>query len=304
MAAVRDVCNGLMTQIISKCDDVFGHRETHKLSEMKCGNIRIHNNDNPAEVNKKLELLKIRSAEFHNCSDIRNAYTTHKPPCDKSIYDLSDRTHGIYNETLKTEGNYCDTCVERFIDTVNRNVKLYEANPSRRDLTFRPYVIYLYEKMKRDEAQRDEQNQLEKWKKEQTKKFQEIAQKASLELEIEEKLERERRREENKQKKSIEKDVKMKKDVDVKMKKDDVKMERERERQMERERERDREMIKKFEKKSQTKRNIKINKLVEKIKKINNEITLEFLLQTFPDDEEFISNNYDDIFERCLTKDA
>jgi hypothetical protein len=62
-------------------------------------------------------------------------------------------------------------------------------------------------------------------------------------------------------------------------------------------------MIKKMEKKSQTKRNIKINKLVEKIKKINNEITLEFLLQTFPDDEEFISNNYDDIFER-LTKDV
>jgi hypothetical protein len=304
MAAVRDVCNGLMTQIISKCDDVFGHRETHKLSEMKCGNIRIHNNDSPVEVNKKLELLKIRSAEFHNCSDIRNAYTTHKPPCDKSIYDLSDRTHGIYNETLKTEGNYCDTCVERFIDTVNRNVKLYEANPSRRDLTFRPYVIYLYEKMKRDEAQRDEQNQLEKWKKEQTKKFQEIAQKASLELEIEEKLERERRREENKQKKSIEKE----KDVDVKMERErererERQMEREGERQMERERERQMEMIKKMEKKSQTKRNIKINKLVEKIKKINNEITLEFLLQTFPDDEEFISNNYDDIFER-LTKDA
>ena len=302
MAAVRDICNGLMTQIISKCDNVFGHRETHKLSEMKCGNIRIHNNDSPTEVNKKLELLKIRSAEFHNCSDIRNAYTNHKPPCDKSIYDLSDRTHGIYNATLKTEGNYCDTCVERFIDTVNRNVKLYEANPSRRDLTFRPYVIYLFEKMKKDEAKRDSQNQLEKWKKEQTKKFQEIAEKASLELEMEEQLERDRKREEKKQKKSMKKEV----TIDMKRERErerERELEREREREikeMEREMEREIEIEKRMEKKSQTKRNIKINKLVQKIKKLDDEITLEFLIETFPDDEEFINDNYDDIIERLM----
>jgi hypothetical protein len=210
MAAVRDVCNGLMTQIMSKCDSVFGHRETHKLNEMKCGNIRFHNNDSPAEITKKLELLNIRSSEFHNCSDIRNAYTTHKPPCDKSIYDLSDKNHTIYNETLKTEGNYCDTYVKRFIDTVNRNIKLYEANPSLRDLSFKRYVIHLYEKMKRDEAERDEQIQLEKWKRSQTKKFQEVAEKASMELEVEERVEKERKRQERLLKKKIAKEERSK----------------------------------------------------------------------------------------------
>ena len=281
MALARDDCNVLMSQIMSRCDAVFGHRETHSLSAKKCGTIRFDNNDSPVEIHRKIEELRIRSSQFHNCGDIRTEYTNHKPPCNKSSYDLTDTKHILYNQTLKKEGNYCDTYLQRFIDTVNRNVLLYKANPARRDLSFMRYVIYLYEKNKAEEEQKEEQMQLDSWKKSQTLKYQETARQASLELKAQETLEKERKKRENflkKKQASIESE-KTRKRVSASEAASEATSEAT--------------TSKSAEKKSQTKRNVKIAKL---LKKFNiDEISEEFLIERFPDEKEFIHDNYNDI---------
>lgn len=253
-------CGFLIRNIQLQCNDIFGHQKRDLFHEKKCDRIRFDYNDDVKEILKKIEIIEQRKHEFHNCGNLREMYTKHKPPCKKSHLDPSDQKHIVEYEKMYTESQKCQQNLKDFYTIVQQQIDNYKKNPDpeRPDILYKKYVIYLYNSQKKIEEEIRVSLLKEKEKKRKEKDLLDIAEKNKKELEEFEK----QKNKEKALKKSIEKQKKKL------LEQEQLELLKKQKKLLE-------EQLQK-NKKQQTKDNIFIKKISSKIKETN--CNIDFLL--------------------------
>jgi len=267
MAALASKCGSLISNIQSKCNDIFGHKETSVVDKKICDVIRFDRNDSVKVIQEKIRLIEQRKNEFYDCGLSRYLYTNHRPPCPKIYSDAGDSGHIAQYEKMYRESKKCEMKLLEFNKTIEKELDKYKINPdpNRPDITYKMYVIHLY---KQQQQQQEECKVYVLEEKEKKRRQQELLDKAEQnrkELEEFEKQQKQQQQELKKQKKQEQQELKQQ---ELKKQQEELKQQELKKKQEELKKERELRQQKadqQLEQKQQKKQQLKDNKYIKDI---------------------------------------
>jgi hypothetical protein len=299
-----DECGFLIHEIKSRCNDIFGHKETSVVHKKICDLISLDRNDSVEEINKKIELIKQRKDEFYKCGRFRCLYTTHKPSCHMTHLDPDNSRHIAQYKRMYSESEKCEKKLLEFYETIQEELDKYKKNPDpeRPDITYKMYVIHLYNKQQKDEEDFRVYLLKDKEKKRKQQELLDIAEQNRKELEEFEKQQKQQQQQLKQQLKQQQQQLKQqelkKKQEELKKQQEELKKQELKEQQELRQQKVDQQLDQKQQKKQQIKDNKYIKDISIEIKKY--ETNCDFDDKGFLD--EFLLEDYIQEFMKETTK--